>query len=61
MIDHIWAERRTMSSMLVTTPHRFSAPLARWIALGQRAEAAARARLRVLYARLQGARHEQAD
>lgn len=61
MIDHIWAERRPMSSMLVTTPHRFSAPLCNWIALGQRAEAAARARLRNLYGRLQGVGHEQAD
>jgi len=61
MIDHIWAERRTMSSMLVTTPHSFSVPLAGWIALAKRGEAAARKRLRVLYDRLQGDGHEQAD
>ena len=57
MIDHIWAERRTMSSMLVTTGHRFSAPLASWVASAKRMEATARAKLRVLYDRLQGARH----
>ena len=61
MIDHIWAERRTMSSMLVTTNHFFTVPLAGWIAFGQRAEAAARAKLRVLYDRLQGDGNEQAD
>ncbi len=61
MIDHIWAERRMMSSMLVTTGHRFSAPLAVWVASAKHMEATARAKLRVLYDRLQGARHEQAD
>ena len=61
MIDHIWAERRTMSSMLVTTPHSFSVPLAGWIALAKRGEAAARKKLRVLYDRLQGDGNEQAD
>jgi len=61
MIDHIWAERRTMSSMLVTTDHAFSAPLAGWTTFAQRAEAAARAKLRVLYDRLQGDGNEQAD
>jgi CelD/BcsL family acetyltransferase involved in cellulose biosynthesis len=61
MIDHIWAERRTMSSMLVTTPHPFSVPLAGWIALAKRGEAAARKKLRVLYDRLQGDGNEQAD
>lgn len=49
MIDHIWAQRRAMRSVLVSSAHPFSPLFVSWAAAVMRLLDMARARLRVLY------------
>ncbi|ABS64604.1 hypothetical protein Plav_2997 [Parvibaculum lavamentivorans DS-1] len=61
MIDHIWAQRRPMRSVLVSSGNRFSKPLVSYVAAMMRIADLARARLRVVYARIRKEiEHDQA-
>lgn len=52
MIDHIWAQRRAMRSVLVSSAYPLSASLISYVAAMLRLEAAARAKLRILYSKV---------
>ncbi|MBX3488010.1 GNAT family N-acetyltransferase [Parvibaculum sp.] len=62
MIDHIWAQRRTMRSVTVATRHRAGPLFLSWSVAATRLAENARARLRVLYYRFRKEiENDQAD
>lgn len=62
MIDHIWAQRRAMRSVLVAASHPLGAPSVRYTAAATKFAASARAKLRVHYHVFRKEiEHDQAD